>query len=108
MHLLGSLSLVILVLSAGATGSAQSSRGNPGNIKQDPAAAFEAGQSAHEKGELDSAIKLYTLAVSVDPALYQAYYQRAVALMNLHRDSDAEADLRKVIALKPDFSRAHR
>jgi predicted Zn-dependent protease len=31
-----------------------------------------------------------------------------MALTNLHRDSEAETDLRKVIVLKPDFARAHR
>ena len=108
MHLLGSLALVTLVLTAEAITPAQSSRANPDNIKQDPAAAFEAGQNAHQRGDLDSAIRLYTVAVAADPALFQAYYQRAIALTNLHRDSEAEADLRKVVALKPDFSRAHR
>src|SRR6185295_7869172 len=108
MHLLGSLALVILVLTAETIASAQSSRANLDNIKQDPAAAFEAGQNAHQKGELDSAIRLYTVALAADPALFQAYYQRAIALINLHRDSEAEADLRKVVALKPDFARAHR
>ena len=108
MRLLGSLTLVTMVLIAEAVTPAQSSRTNSDNIKQDPAAAFEAGQNAHQKGDLDSAIRLYTVAVTADPALFQAYYQRAIALTNLHRDSEAEADLRRVVVLKPDFSRAHR
>ena len=108
MRLLGTLSLITLVLTAEAMTPAQSSRANTDNMRQDPAAAFEAGQNAHQRGDLDSAIKLYTVAVTADPTLFQAYYQRAMALTNLHRDSEAEADLRKVLALKPDFARAHR
>ena len=53
-------------------------------------------------------MKLYTAAVSSDPSLFQAYYQRATALLALGRENDAETDLKKVTELEPKFARAHR
>jgi tetratricopeptide (TPR) repeat protein len=74
----------------------------------DAAAAFEEGQSAHQRGDLTNAVRLYTEAISADKTLYQAYYQRAVALMTMNKRAEAEADLQKVIELQPGFARAHR
>ena len=48
------------------------------------------------------------LRLRLDPALFQAFYQRAIALLALGRESEAEADFRKVIELDPNFARAHR
>ncbi|HXG65677.1 MAG TPA: tetratricopeptide repeat protein [Blastocatellia bacterium] len=78
------------------------------SAQQDAAAAFEEGQNAQERGDLQSAVKFYTTAISAEPSLFQAYYQRAVAYIALGRESDAETDLKKVIELQPDFARAHR
>jgi tetratricopeptide (TPR) repeat protein len=72
------------------------------------ATLFDQGQTAHEKGNLNSAVRLYTSAIQKDPALFQAYYQRAVALIALDQNSEAEADLKKTIELEPHFGRAHR
>src|SRR5262249_191557 len=72
------------------------------------AEAFEAGQGAHQRGEMNSGVAYYTKAISLAPTLYQPYYQRATALMSLGRNTEAEADLKKVIEMKPDFARAHR
>src|SRR5262249_41179660 len=78
------------------------------DAKQQAASLFEQGQNAQEKGNLNTAIRLYTRAVSADPSLYQAYYQRAVALLGLEQTDDAQADLRKSIQIEPGFARAHR
>lgn len=76
--------------------------------KRRAATLFEEGQNAHERGDLNLAVSLYTGALAADPSLFQAYYQRAMALAALGRSEEAEADLRKTISLKPDFARAHR
>ncbi|MFY9610548.1 MAG: tetratricopeptide repeat protein [Blastocatellia bacterium] len=86
---------------------AQSSRSND-DTKQNAAAAFEEGQSAQQRGELNLAVKHYTNAISADPSLFQAHYQRATAFIALGREADAEADLKRVIELDQNFARAHR
>src|SRR5215467_10382079 len=74
----------------------------------DAAAAFEEGQNAQDRGDFANAIRFYTEAITADKNLYQAYYQRATALLSLNKKADAEADFRKVIELQPAFARAHR
>jgi tetratricopeptide (TPR) repeat protein len=95
-----------VVASPGAAG--QSARSAAGDTRQDAAAAFEEGQSAQERGDLKNAVRLYTEAIAADPNLYQAYYQRATALMRLNNIREAETDLKKVIQFEPTFARAHR
>jgi tetratricopeptide (TPR) repeat protein len=87
---------------------AQSDPSPGADSKQQAASLFEQGQSAQEKGNLNTAIRLYTRAVSADPSLYQAYYQRAVALLGLEQTDDAQSDLKKTIQIEPGFARAHR
>jgi tetratricopeptide (TPR) repeat protein len=83
-------------------------QGPASDSKRRATALFEEGQNAHERGDLNLAVSLYSGALAADPSLFQAYYQRAVALAALGRSQEAEADLRKTIGLKPDFARAHR
>ena len=87
---------------------AQSSRSTATDNNQNAAGAFEEGQNAQQRGELNLAVKHYTNAVAADPALYQAYYQRATVFIALGREAEAEADLKRVIALDQNFARAHR
>lgn len=98
--------LVILLISSQV--SAQSNRAAILDTKQQAAAAFEDGQNAQQRGDLNSAVKFYTNAISIDGSLYQAYYQRATALAALGREKEAEADLHKVNEIEPNFGRAHR
>ncbi|HVG18554.1 MAG TPA: tetratricopeptide repeat protein, partial [Blastocatellia bacterium] len=88
--------------------SAQSTHANAADPKQGAAAAFEEGQNAQQRGDLNSAVRSYSNAIKFDPSLFQAYYQRGTALAALGRDAEGEADLRKTIELRPDFARAHR
>lgn len=88
--------------------SAQVRRTPLSNQGQSVAELFEEGQTAQEKGDFNNAIRHYTAAIQAEPALFQAYYQRATAYLSLSRDREAEADLKKVIELKPDFARAYR
>ncbi|HLG16219.1 MAG TPA: tetratricopeptide repeat protein [Blastocatellia bacterium] len=87
--------------------TAQPPLSNSGKTTQS-ASAFEEGQNAQERGDHGTAVRLYTIAINADPKLFQAYYQRGVALAALGRATDAEADFRKVIELEPAFARAHR
>ena len=100
--------ILILMLFTSVLSAAQSHHSTAPKDKQNAAQAFEEGQTAHERGDLHSAIRHYTTAITADPALFQAYYQRAVALLALGRDNDAIADLRRVVELESRFARAHR
>jgi tetratricopeptide (TPR) repeat protein len=108
MRLFALLGSVVLLIVPSRILCAQSTRALPSNPQRSAAESFDEGQTAQQRGDLNSAVKLYTAAVSSDPSLYQAYYQRATALLALGRDNDAEADLKKVTELEPKFARAHR
>lgn len=99
---------LVLILFVSSLAAAQSHHSSAPKDKQNAAQAFEEGQNAHERGDLNSAIRHYTNAISADPAMFQAYYQRAVALLALNRDNDALADLRRAVEIEPRFARAHR
>ncbi|HST21420.1 MAG TPA: tetratricopeptide repeat protein, partial [Blastocatellia bacterium] len=108
MHLSSPLISIAFLLLISPCALAQANRANAVDTKQSATAAFEQGQNAQQRGELDSAVRFYTSAITSDPTLFQAHYQRATALIALGRDKEAEADLKKVIEAKPDFARAHR
>lgn len=100
--------LITVIVFLSPPASAQSRHTASSDTKQNAAVAFEEGQNAQQRGDLNSAIRSYTVAISADPSLFQAYYQRATALAALGREAEAEADLKKVLELEPKFARAHR
>ena len=100
--------LIFLPLLISLAASGQTVRSNSIDVKQNAAAAFEEGQTAQKRGELNLAVKLYTNAIAADSSLFQAYYQRATAFIALGREREAEADLKRVFELDQNFSRAHR
>jgi len=100
-------SVILLVLSPGVL-VAQSARATSDGNKRSAAAAFDEGQNAQQRGDLHSAVRFYTTAISADASLFQAYYQRATALLGLGREAEAQADLKKVTELEPTFARAYR
>jgi tetratricopeptide (TPR) repeat protein len=106
MRLIIGICFVSLVLSLATP--AQTRRTPLDGEPQSAAQAFEEGQSAQERGDFNNAVRLYSKAILAEPALFQAYYQRATAYLALSRDREAEGDLKKVLELKPDFARAHR
>jgi tetratricopeptide (TPR) repeat protein len=108
MRHLAFVASVLLFLFPSCVASAQAARATSADSKHTAAAAFDEGQSAQQRGDLTSAVKFYTTAIAADPALFQAYYQRATALVGLGRETEAEADLKKVTQLEPNFARAHR
>jgi tetratricopeptide (TPR) repeat protein len=108
MRVLSFVALIVLSANPLNATSAQTNRALSANSQRSAAESFDEGQNAQQRGDLNSAVKLYTAAVTSDPSLYQAYYQRATALLALGREKDAEADLKKVTELEPKFARAHR
>jgi tetratricopeptide (TPR) repeat protein len=102
------LTSVVLIVLPSRVLLAQSSRAISSNPQRSAVEAFDEGQNAQQRGDLSGAVKLYTAAVSSDPSLFQAYYQRATALLALGRENEAEADLKKATELEPRFARAHR
>lgn len=59
---------------------------------------FEAGQNAHQSGDLSKAIDLYGQALAIDKDLWQAEYQRSLALMTLGRLGEARAGVLRVLS----------
>ena len=107
MHFFASLAPIIIVLFFLQGRAAGPSSAVRADSKQ-AAASFDEGQSAQQRGDLNSAVRHYSKAIAADGSLYQAYYQRATALLGLGRDKEAEADLKKASELEPKFARAHR
>src|SRR5262245_12503341 len=70
------------------------------------AALFEAGQNAHQKGELEKAVELYGQALGRDPSLWQAEFQRAAAYFSLNRLADAKSSMLAVIKQLSEFGDA--
>ena len=64
---------------------------------------FEAGQNAHQAGELTKAIDLYSQALAVEKDLWQAEYQRSLALMTLNRLPEARSGMSRVLELLNDY-----
>lgn len=102
------LASIILLLLPLRVVSGQSARATSDGGKHSAAAAFDQGQNAQQRGDLNSAVKFYTTAIAADASLFQAYYQRATALLGLGREAEAQADLKRVTELEPNFARAHR
>ena len=108
MRFFASVFVLILLFPLPRTAASQSNRATITDNKHSAAAVFDEGQNAQQRGDLNSALKLYTAAIASDATLFQAYYQRAIALLGLGREREAEADLKKVTQIAPDFARAHR
>jgi protein O-GlcNAc transferase len=102
------ISIVFICFVAIFTTAAQTRRTPIDNSPQSAAQAFEEGQNFQERGELNNALRMYSAAITAEPKLFQAYYQRATVYISLGRDREAQDDLKKVLELKPDFARAYR
>ena len=108
MRRLALLAFLILLVPLSRTTVGQSARATSDGSKHSAAAAFDEGQNAQQRGDLNSAVKFYTTAIAADATLFQAYYQRGTAFLGLGREAEAQADLKKVTELEPNFARAHR
>ncbi len=73
-------------------------------VQKKAAALFEAGQNAHQSGDLNKALELYSEALRLDSSLWQAEFQRGVAYLSLNRHNDARASMTRVNELLSQFS----
>lgn len=67
---------------------------------------FNAGQDAHEKGDLATALKSYEKALELMPEFPEAELQRGNALLALKRPDEAEKAFRKALELREDWTLA--
>ncbi|MEQ1604753.1 MAG: tetratricopeptide repeat protein [Pyrinomonadaceae bacterium] len=70
----------------------------------DPVAAFNEAQNLHEKGDLAGAIRLYEMALKIEPAFPEAQYQLATAQLMLGKKDEAEKSFRLAIDLRTDWT----
>ncbi len=68
-------------------------------------ARFEAGQDAHQAGQLTEALRLYEEALALDDTLAPIHFQRGMALLALRRAAEAVTAFERCVALQPDFLR---
>lgn len=94
----GLMLLLVMALAVVASGQSRSA---------DPATRiielFDAGQSAHERGELEKAVGLYGEALQLDSLFWQAEYQRAIALRQLGKLAEAQRGMVRTIGLLSEF-----
>jgi len=72
----------------------------------DPVALFNQGQDEHAKGNFQKAIDLYDQALTVEPDLAEAQFQKGSALLSLGRSSDAEAAFRRAVEIRNEWTLA--
>lgn len=71
---------------------------------KDPIEIFNQGQAAHEKGDLQSAIKLYEEALKLAPEFPEAEFQRGNVLLSLNKTDEAEKAFRRALELRQDWT----
>ncbi|CAN5524114.1 hypothetical protein BH18ACI1_BH18ACI1_17190 [soil metagenome] len=72
--------------------------------EKDPVKIFYQGQDAHEKGDLQTALKFYDEALKLAPEFPEAEYQRGNALLSLGKTVEAEKAFRYAIQLREDWT----
>ncbi|MDQ3179726.1 MAG: tetratricopeptide repeat protein [Acidobacteriota bacterium] len=65
---------------------------------------FNQGQDAHEKGDLQTALKFYDEAIKLAPEFPEAEYQRGNALQSLGKIAEAEKAFRRALELREDWT----
>lgn len=81
-----------------------------GQVEESPAnqavTAFNAGQDAHEKGDLKSALEFYKKAIEFIPDFPEAELQRGSALLSLGQPKEAEKAFRRALEIRGDWTLA--
>ena len=107
--------LFIVICLAAGSGSAQTARNKTAPKKAEAEASdpgkqaadlYEAGQIAHQKGDLEKAVQLYGEALGKDPSLWQAEFQRGSAYFSLNRLAEAKASILNVIKQLSEYGEA--
>src|SRR5499426_3158693 len=109
------LIFIAICLAASSTTAQQQRRGKPPakpaesdakDAREQASDLFEAGQNAHQKGDLEKAVGLYGEALERDPSLWQAEFQRAAAYFSLNRLADAKASILGALKQLSEFGDA--
>ncbi len=77
------------------------------NTEEEAMAFFDQGQNAHEKGDLNKAVELYSKALKILPEFPEAELQLGNALVSLNRLDEAELAFRRAVKLRDDWSLAY-
>ena len=76
------------------------------DARKQAAELFEAGQSAHQKGEWEEAVRLYGQALERDSSLWQAEFQRAAAYFSMNKPAEAKASMLGALKQLSEFGDA--
>jgi tetratricopeptide (TPR) repeat protein len=74
----------------------------PQGTQMDPAIGLNVGIKAFNEGKMDAALKEFNEVIAANPSLADAYYYRALVLLNQSKNDQAKADLQKLLQLEPD------
>lgn len=105
--------VIALVLTASLFGQAPQQRRSAGktdkgeataDAARQAAALYDAAQTEHAQGNLPKAIDLYSQALSRDPDLWQAEFQRAAAYFALNKLAEAGQSIARVSAQLKQFA----
>jgi tetratricopeptide (TPR) repeat protein len=92
--------LAFALLLASAHGAAAQDRDEFDETAADPVRLFNRGQEAHAKREYERALELYEEALRIKPEFAEAEFQKAAALVALHRAPEAEKSYRRAMELR--------
>ena len=95
---------LIALLIGGAAATFAQENDDDSDARADAVQYFNQGQDAHEKGDLETALKLYARAIALVPEFPEAEYQRGTAFRQLGKSADAEKAYRRALELRPDWS----
>jgi tetratricopeptide (TPR) repeat protein len=70
----------------------------------DPVKLFNRGQDAHAKKNYEQAIELYDEALKLRPEFAEVEFQKAGALIALHRTAEAERSYRRAMEIMPTWA----
>jgi hypothetical protein len=78
----------------------------PGALTGELVARMYEALAAQREGRFGDAVRVYDAVIASAPSTFDAWHMRGVAQMQMHRFDEAEADIARAIALKPDFALA--
>lgn len=76
----------------------------PADSPDDPVELFNQAQEAHAKGDFETALKLYELAIKANPEFPEAEFQRGSIYLNLGNQEEAEKAFRRAVDLRRDWT----